>query len=158
MHTDHNCEQCHNKICTKRIPIFSELRDHEIDQVTSLITRKVYNRGELLVREGGDMVDGLTILNTGKAKGYRYNAEGKEQILHLYGEGDFFGEKSLLRAKAGNFSIEALEGVHVCAIQKDDFQGLVKKVPNDWPKSYGSTCPSVRASGAISRSFGYRFC
>lgn len=126
---DISCENCKNKICTRRIPIFSELSMEEIDHLTDLIRRKVYNRGELIVREG-DPVDSLTIINTGTAKGYRYNMDGKEQILHLYGVGDFFGEKSLLRVKKGNFSIEALEGVHVCSIHKDDFQALVMKYPH----------------------------
>lgn len=129
MPIESQCRACRNKICTKRIPIFSGLSDIEIDSLTELIDRKVYNKGEVIVREG-DVVDRLTIINTGKAKGYRYNKEGKEQILHLYDEGDFFGEKSLLRSKKGHFSIEALEGVHVCTIHKNDFMELVTKHPH----------------------------
>lgn len=124
-----NCNACERKICTHKIPIFSELSEEETLHLMTLIRRDVYNRGEYLVRQG-DWVDSLTILNTGTAKGIRYNEDGKEQILHLYGEGDFFGEKSLLRKKRGNFSIIALEGVHVCSIDKEDFQVLVTKYPH----------------------------
>jgi CRP/FNR family transcriptional regulator len=74
----------------------------------------------------GDTVDRLIIINSGKAKGCRYTLEGKEQILHLYSEGDFFGEKYLLTDKEASFNIEALEKVHVCMILKDDFRQLVK--------------------------------
>lgn len=122
------CDQCNNKFCAKCIPMFSELSEEQMAYVIELIDRKVYNKGDFLVREG-EWVDHLTILSIGKAKGYRYNAEGKEQILHIYGSGDFFGEKSLLHGRKGNFAIEALEGVHACSIHKDDFADLVAKYP-----------------------------
>lgn len=126
---DYRCAHCHNKICTHRIPIFSELSEDEIKHVIALIDEKVYNKGDLLVREG-DLVETLTIINTGTTKGYRYNADGKEQILHFHGQGDFFGEKSLLRPKKGNFSIEALEGVHACSIDRQDFRALMIAYPH----------------------------
>lgn len=105
------------------------MTDSEINHITDLIVHKVYNKGEMIVHEE-ESVEGLIIINTGKAKGYRNSSEGKEQILYLYTEGDFFGEKYLLVEETAHFNVQALEGLHVCMIMKKDFQNLVKLYPS----------------------------
>jgi len=63
-------------------------------------------------------------------KAFRNTVDGKEQILYIFSEGDFFGEKNLLRDQASNYGVEALEETHICIIHKDDFQKLVKEYPD----------------------------
>ena len=63
-------------------------------------------------------------------KAFRNTIDGREQILYIFSEGDFFGEKNLLRDQPSNYAVEALEETHVCIIHKNDFQKLVKEYPD----------------------------
>ncbi len=122
------CSKCHNNICTRKVPIFAGLAAEEIQEVTELIIRTSYGKGEMIIGED-DQLNQLIILNSGMAKGYRYNIDGKEQILHLFSQGDFFGETNLLRSNKATYNLIALSEVNICAINKEDFQNLVKKFP-----------------------------
>lgn len=123
------CDSCHNKLCAKQISIFSSLDDRQLMKVADLITHKSFKKGELLVFEGETM-NSLFIINKGQTKAFRNTQDGREQILHLFSEGDFFGERNLLRDQVSNYNVEALEETHVCLIHKHDFQMMVKEHPD----------------------------
>jgi CRP/FNR family transcriptional regulator len=110
------------------VPIFGSLEGDQLETVVSLIRRKHYKKGESLFLEGGTL-QGLFIINRGKAKAYRHTVDGKEQILHLFFPGDFFGEKSLFVDKKTEYSISAVEPVDLCMISKKDFQRLMESYP-----------------------------
>lgn len=124
-----SCESCHHKLCAKHVNIFSTLDAPQLSKVVSLINHKEFKKGELLVLEG-DKIGSLVIINDGQVKAFRTTQEGKEQILHIFSEGDFFGEKNLLRDQASNYSVEALEETHACLIHKGDFQVLIREYPD----------------------------
>jgi CRP/FNR family transcriptional regulator len=128
MQVTRQCEHCQHKLCAKRVPIFSAMSTEEINEITDLIIRKSYVKGEAIMTEG-ETIDRLVIINSGKAKGCKYSIDGKEQILYLYSEGDFFGERNLLTNLKASYSIVALETVHVCMILKADIRQLIKKHP-----------------------------
>lgn len=124
-----SCDSCQHKLCAKRVTIFSSLDNQQLMRVISLIIHKEYKRGELLVMEG-EHLDSLVILNEGQVKAFRTTQEGREQILHIFSEGDFFGERNLLRDQTSAYSVEALEEAHVCLIHKRDFQMLIQEYPD----------------------------
>lgn len=124
-----SCEACNHGICAQRVSIFSSLDEKQLIKITDLITHKEYKKGELLVMEG-EAMDSLVILNGGQVKAFRTTQDGREQILHIFSEGDFFGERNLLRDHPSAYSIEALEDVHVCLIHKREFQKLIKEYPD----------------------------
>ncbi len=123
------CGSCHNKLCARNISIFSSLDNQQLLKVVDLIIHKEYKKGELLIFEG-ETLNSLVIVDKGQTKAFRTTQEGREQILHLFSEGDFFGERNLLRDQISNYSVEALEETHVCLIQKNDFQMLVQNHPD----------------------------
>ena len=122
------CEHCEHKLCAKRVPIFSILDTSEISKVVELIIRKQYAKGELIILEGSTL-DRLIIINSGQAKAFRDTMEGKEQILYIFSEGDFFGEKNLLSNQKATYHVEALETTNVCMIRKSDFRQLLTTYP-----------------------------
>lgn len=122
------CGRCQHELCTKRVPIFSGMNNEEFEQIASLIMRKKYSKGEMLLMEG-DHLSSLVIINRGKIKAFRFTPDGKEQILYIFSEGDFFGEMSLLSSSEVAYSAEALEDTSVCLIMKKDFQGLLREYP-----------------------------
>jgi len=110
------------------VPIFSTLNAEEINRVVNLIIRKRYSRGEMIILEGSHL-DSLIIINSGKVKAFRNTFEGKEQIIYIFSQGDFFGEKNLLINQNAQYNVEALEVTHVCTIKKDDFKKLLREYP-----------------------------
>lgn len=124
-----NCENCqHHQSCTKRVPIFASLEAEEMSKITSLILRKEYAKGELILMEG-ERFDNLVIINEGQVKAFRNTNEGKEQILYIFSKGDFFGEKNILQDQESAYHVEALEKTKICMINKKDFQTLLRELP-----------------------------
>lgn len=123
------CGQCQHQLCAKRVPIFSSLDEEEINSVVGLIIRRQYAKGETILLEGSEL-DSLNIVNHGMVKAYRYTQEGKEQILYIFSEGDFFGEKNLLSRQEATYNVEALEPTHICMIRSRDFQALIREYPD----------------------------
>ncbi|MCM0648238.1 Crp/Fnr family transcriptional regulator [Clostridium swellfunianum] len=123
-----SCAECTGKYCARKAPIFSVLDNLQLSDVMSMIQRRRYKKGQVIFFEG-DVSDKFYIINMGKIKIYKYNKEGKEQILYILSEGDFIGYLSLLKKGKVDFNAEALEDVSVCILTKDDFDKIVKKTP-----------------------------
>lgn len=122
------CKTCKHELCIKKVPLFSSLNEQEMEKVASFIRRKQYKKGETLFLQG-NAPKGLIIINRGTVKAYTVTAEGKEQILHLFFAGDFFGEKNLFLDKPMKYHVEAVEDTHICMISKKDFQEIVENHP-----------------------------
>lgn len=121
---DCSCGHCRHQLCANKVPIFSVLDEEELNRVVSLIIRRKYDKGERILLEGTNL-DGLIIINQGRAKAFRYTQEGKEQILYIFSEGDFFGERNLLSGREAAYHVEALEPTQICMIRSQDFQDLM---------------------------------
>jgi CRP/FNR family transcriptional regulator len=115
-------------MCSKRVPIFSGFNQEEITRVSGLIVRRNYKKGEMIIMEGSRL-ESLIIINTGRVKAYRNTSEGKEQILYIFSEGDFFGEKNLLLNREATYNAEALEDTGICTINQKAFQELMREYP-----------------------------
>ncbi|WP_064505498.1 Crp/Fnr family transcriptional regulator [Defluviitalea phaphyphila] len=148
-----NCQNCHNDLCAKNVFIFSSLNNKEIEKIVSLIIRKTYLKGELIAIEGSNL-DGLIIINKGKVKVYKNTYEGKEQILYIFSEGDFFGEKSLIINQEITYNIEALEDTSVCMIKKETFKTLLKEYPEISFKVMEELCMRLENLENIIKSMG----
>lgn len=122
----HNCGCHHHDLCVHRVPIFSNLSDDELIRIASIVIHKEYKKGEIILREG-ERPESVVIIHGGNAKAYKYTKDGREQILYVFAEGDFFGEQNLFRNQVVGYSVEALEPVKICMITKQRFQQLVQE-------------------------------
>ena len=125
---NHVCLSCNHKMCASKVPIFNNLDAEQLTDVIQLIIRRKYKKGEMVFLQGNQL-EGLYIINHGKIKIFKYTKEGKEQILYILSEGDFFGELSLLNAEEVSYFAEALEPVNVCLIKKSDFAEILEENP-----------------------------
>jgi CheY-like chemotaxis protein len=85
---------------------------------------KSYLKRENIYREG-DFPRGMYYVNSGKIKIFKTHDYGKELIISLLKEGDFFGFTSLLEEKDYVESAQVLENAEVTFIPKDDFFNMV---------------------------------
>jgi CRP/FNR family transcriptional regulator len=112
-----------------KVPILSSLDQEELVKISELILHHDFKKGELLLRNG-DKTESIVIINEGTAKTYKYAADGREQILYVFSEGDFFGEQNLLSDRTATFSVEALQPVKACMLSKTQFQNLLYQYPD----------------------------
>jgi CRP-like cAMP-binding protein len=124
-----HCGFCHNDLCVKKVPIFSSLSSEEVEKISDLISHREYRKGELLMHDG-ERSENIVIIHEGSAKAFKYTTDGREQILYVFSEGDFFGEQNLLTNRTATYSVEALQPVKTCVLSKSQFQQLLYQYPD----------------------------
>lgn len=123
------CSYHSHQPCARKVPIFASLNEAELQKVVSLIIQKKYPKGSYICREG-EPLENLLLINRGKVKVYRNSADGKEQILYILAEGDFFGERNLLlKQKLADYNAETMEDTLVCMITRQDCHQLLLQHP-----------------------------
>ncbi len=78
-----------------------------------------------IIYEEGQHARWLFFIISGKVKCYKINDFGKELIMNIYSEGDFFGYHTLVREEVYIDNAMALEDTQVRLIPKDDFTMLL---------------------------------
>lgn len=122
------CDLCQGKYCASKVSIFSILPEEQLAEITDKINIITYKKGEKLFFEG-DISDKLFLINKGKIKAFRYNKDGKEQIIYILAEGDFIGDMSLIKEGQFKFNAEAMEDSSICILTKDDFDKILLNNP-----------------------------
>lgn len=108
---------------------FSEGLNSEYEEIIHQISReKSYPRGHIIFVEG-EKADGFYVIETGQVKIYKTSFDGKEQILHILGEGETFGEVVVFAGQEYPASAKANTGVHCHFIPRDDFIAAIQRDP-----------------------------
>jgi len=112
----------------KTIPLFADLKDEAIEKILELIQKRNYKKNNMILMEE-DFGDTLFILSRGSVKITRLSDEGREVILSILGEGDFFGEMSIFDGESRSANVIALEDSEVLILKRGDFLDLLEKHP-----------------------------
>lgn len=100
--------------------ILAALSSEDFDLLTLNQIEQVYKKGEIIFREGS-YPSGIFFLNSGKAKKYKIDGEGKEQIIYVANTGELIGYHAILSEDRYPDSAAALEESTITFIPKDDF-------------------------------------
>jgi len=123
------CDECMNKLCAKKVPIFSSLTEKELAGVVAKTGHREYLKGEILCNEG-DLGASLYIVNEGTIKLIKTNRDGKEQIIRILTPGSFFGEYYLFNDDENyNYTAVAIEKVKICTLDKVDMDDIISANP-----------------------------
>jgi CRP/FNR family cyclic AMP-dependent transcriptional regulator len=85
---------------------------------------ETYRKKQLIYTEVNHPVR-LFYIEKGKVKIFVTNDDGKELVLSLYGEGDFFGYTALLEGTSYKDNAAALEETEIAIIPKSEFEELM---------------------------------
>jgi len=112
----------------KKVSMFSGLSDDALRAIAEVAIPKHYAKGKLilLAEEEGDT---LFVIGKGTVKVSITSEDGREVILSILREGDFFGEMSLLDGKPRSATVTALEDTEAFLIRRPEFLKLLEKVP-----------------------------
>lgn len=110
----------------KSIPIFSGLDQDSLDTIERLLTKKHYKKNNLIIFED-DRGLNLFIISKGRVKISRISDEGGEAILAILGEGEFFGELSVIDGLSRSATVTSLDDVELLVMKREDFIEVLKK-------------------------------
>ncbi len=112
----------------KYVPIFSELDEKTLEQISKLGIRKFFARDTVVLFEH-ETGSALFVIIDGKLKVSRVSDDGKEVILTILGESDFFGEMAILDGLARSANVTAMEDAELFIIQRSEFLDLLQMHP-----------------------------
>lgn len=110
------------------VPIFSDLEKETIDKISSIGTTKSYPKESYILMEEGTGT-AMFVIISGKVKVTRTSADGREVILSILSEFDFFGEMAILDGLARSASVIAMADSELFIIQREQFLDLLKEYP-----------------------------
>ena len=112
----------------RNVPIFTDLRDPDLNKIASKMVPRVYEKGQMILLEES-MGETFFIITQGAVKVTRLSADGREVILAILGESDFFGEMSLLDGEGRSANIVANEDAKVLTLSRNDFLDCLESYP-----------------------------
>ncbi len=110
-------------------PLFKGLPDDILDEITAISRVKAVNREQVVFNEG-DEAHGFYIVLEGMVKICKLSSEGKEQILHIFGPGEPFGEVAVFAGGVFPANAIALSEGKIIFTDRREFGGLVKRHPS----------------------------
>ena len=112
----------------RKVPIFSDLSDSDLEKISSKMISRIYEKGKMILLEESEGETFFIILS-GVVKVTRLSDDGREVILAILGESDFFGEMSLLDGEGRSANIVANEKSEVVTLSRRDFLDYLQKYP-----------------------------
>lgn len=110
-----------------KVPLFATLSDEELGRLADLATRKTLGKNSVVVREG-DNTDSLYIVLSGKVKIYLNDKQGREVVLGMAGDGEYFGEM-VLDGGPRSASVMTLEPSEFAVLRKADLESYLRNNP-----------------------------
>ncbi len=110
------------------VPIFADLDQPTLEKIAGLGKTKSYEKDETILVEE-DAGSALFVITKGKVKVARQSSDGREVILTILSESDFFGEMAILDGLNRSATVVATEDSELFIIQRQDFVNLLKEHP-----------------------------
>jgi CRP/FNR family transcriptional regulator len=110
-------------------PLFGGLEQDQLAHVGRIAQVKAFKRLEMIFMEG-DPGTGFYVVVQGNVKIYKVSAEGKEQILHIYGPGHPFGEVPVFSGNCFPANAQAIEKSRLLYFPRHDFVDLIAAHPS----------------------------
>ena len=111
------------------IPLFNGLPEDQLHAIGQIAVEKKVNKGEAIFFEG-DEGKGFYVVLEGRVKIYKVSAEGKEQILHIFGQGQPFGEVPVFAGQKFPANAQAISKGRVLFFPRTAFVTLITENPS----------------------------
>lgn len=111
------------------IPLFEGLPEDRLADLASIALEKPYARGATIFTEGQPGT-GFYVLLVGRVKIFKLSPDGKEQILHIFGPGEPFGEVPVFEGRAFPANAEALDSSRALYFPRTAFVSLIERNPS----------------------------
>lgn len=110
------------------IPLFEGIPRDQLKGLSTIVRDREFRKGETIFSEGEEGA-GFYVVLSGRVKIYKVSADGKEQILHLFGPGEPFGEAPVFAGRRFPANAEAMEDSRTYFFPRAAFIDLIKQTP-----------------------------
>ena len=111
------------------IPLFNGLPEDQIVAIKKIAVEKKINKGEIIFSEG-DEGNGFFVVADGRVKVFKVSTEGKEQILHIFGPGQPFGEVPVFAGQKFPANAQAIDRARVLFFPRASIVNLISANPS----------------------------
>jgi len=112
----------------KKVPLFSDLSEAELVRFAEVTREREYPKNSVILFED-DPGDALYIVSAGQVKVVLIGEDGREVILSVLGDGDFFGEMALIDDEPRSAHVIAMRDSQLLVLRRDDFQAQLVAQP-----------------------------
>ncbi len=112
-----------------RCSLFKGLPKEQLEDIERISIRKHYDKDDEIFFEG-DEGTGFYIVSDGTVKIYKMSMEAKEQILHILGPGELFGEVPVFAGNNFPANAQAITKCTVLYFPRKAFAGLISRSPS----------------------------
>lgn len=108
--------------------LFDSISDADLEEIFKSCSKQNFTKGNMILIEEESGATFFLIIN-GKVKISRISDDGREVILSILSEGDFFGEMAIIDGQSRSANVSSLEDTDLLAIRRDDFMKLLYDFP-----------------------------
>lgn len=108
--------------------VFADLPGEDMARLTARQQERVYKKGETIFSEG-TYPSAIYYIKHGKAKKYKIDVDGSEQIIYVASDGELLGYHAILSEDLYPDSAAALEESTLVVIPKEDFLDTLRNSP-----------------------------
>jgi len=112
----------------RRVPLFSQLAETELSRLADVSRERSYPKNSVILFED-DPGDALYMVVAGQVKVVLIGEDGREVILSVLREGDFFGEMALLDDQPRSAHVIAMQDSNLLVLRREDFQRKLQETP-----------------------------
>jgi CRP/FNR family cyclic AMP-dependent transcriptional regulator len=112
----------------RNVPLFRDFESTELAEVAQLVTTRRFPKHHTIFREG-EPGQTFYIILSGSVAIVRVASDGRETILSILKENEFFGEMSVFETAPRAAAVRTMTEVEVGMIERDDFLALIDRSP-----------------------------
>lgn len=109
----------------RRVPLFAELSDPELQRITDAVVPRSYPKGTRVFLEG-DTSDTCYIIRSGELKVTREHPDGRAIVLATLPAGEVVGELAMLDGEARSASVEAGVDAQLLALSANEMRAILR--------------------------------
>jgi CRP/FNR family transcriptional regulator len=111
------------------VPLFAGLPEQQLDGIARICVARGYARGEQVFSEGEDAT-GFYVVASGRVKVFKLSPDGREQVLHLIGFQEPFGEVPVFAGERFPANAQTMEESVLVFVPRLAFADLIKCDPS----------------------------
>ena len=110
------------------VALFWDLSEEELGYISQKMIARHYESGKFIFLEDSEGEQCFFVIK-GSVKVTRLSKDGREVILAMLNEGEFFGELALLDGESRSANVIALEETEVLTLNREDFLVVLHDYP-----------------------------
>ncbi len=113
----------------REISLFSRLSETDLDAIASRFVTKHYSENKMVIAQG-DEADSFYVIVRGSVEVIQVEPDGKENLLGILEDGDFFGETALIENVLHTTTVQTRTSCLLLALDRELFLKILDSAPH----------------------------